>query len=521
MPFQHSDVQQQIIDWINKHGTHERSNVTRLLPVASPAGGIARWRRVGYVLNAIVQYAFDNREPLRPDGSRWSLSNIAVPAELALSLAFHDVCEQLPASWVSMAYQTQLEQGDMTAMLVSGSMKISQLNRTLSMQALALQTAGASDGQTLAGACATGTHGAAIRVGAIHDTIRAVHLMVAPNRAVLLQPASQPLTADAAEALTDWLDMSTELISDDLLFQAARVHLGSLGLVLHMVLEAAPLYYLTRTSEPYAHQDVEWKTALQRPSAGQMNADHFEVVLNPYPPLPSREPYAWVISMDKTRFDNQSDVEVRPSIPEAPNPDTIGIIAHLLDVLDTPLGNLTLRKRLTKQLIELYARERKVERALPGVMFGPTGTPDRRGDSLEFALGAQHALLATEVILDRLWQELRDGQQFPGVVGVRFVPRSEALLATNLAETTCYLELPTVRTHEIAGIFSACGQALDDAGVAFGCHWGQTHLNTPARVEMWWGERAQQWRTARRQLLADETARTVFASPMLADTGLD
>lgn len=520
MPFQHPHVNQQTIDWINKHGTHERSGVTRLLPIASAAGGLARWRRVGEVFKAIVQYAFDNREPLRPDGSRWSLSNIGMPVNLALSLAVHDVCDQLPESWVSPAYQTQLAQGDITPMLVSGSMKISRLNRTLDIQALALQTSGASNGQTLACACATGTHGSALRVGAMHDTVRAVHLMIAPDQAVLIQPASAPLTDDAAGDLEDWLEIPTRLISDDALFRAALVHLGSLGLVLNIVVETVPLYYLTRTSVPYGNRDAGWREALQRPRTGAVNAYHFEVVLNPYPSLPSHTPRAWAISMDAARFAQQPGVEIRPTVPEAPNPDTIGILTHLLELIDIRVGNPTFRKFVTKQLIKLYGDEEKVERALPSVMFGPTATPERRGDSIEFALDAQHALTATEAILDRLWHELRNGNQFPGVIGVRFICNSDALLATNLAETTCYIEMPTLRTDEVKGIFEVCGEALDGARVPFGSHWGQTHLNTPARVEAWWGERAQQWRTARHELLDNATARTVFASRILADTGL-
>ena len=76
------------------------------------------------------------------------------------------------------------------------------------------------------------------------------------------------------------------------------------------------------------------------------------------------------------------------------------------------------------------------------------------------------------------------------------------------------------RERRVLAIFAACGVALHANGIVFGCHWGQTHLNTPERVEAWWGHRAQQWRAARAQLLPDATSRTVFASRILADTGL-
>ena len=78
----------QNIDWTNEHGTFTRPDVERYLPVASTSRElIDQWRRVGSVLSDIVGYAFKNQLPLRPDGSRWSLSNIAQPEKLALSLA--------------------------------------------------------------------------------------------------------------------------------------------------------------------------------------------------------------------------------------------------------------------------------------------------------------------------------------------------------------------------------------------------------------------------------------------------
>jgi hypothetical protein len=521
MPFQHPHVNQQTIDWVNKHGTFEQPDVDRLLPVASTSGDkLARWQRIGEVCQAVVQYAFDHTEPLRPDGSRWSLSNIGVPTKLALSLAAHDVCEQLPGAWVSQAYRAQLEPADMTPMLVSGSMQIHRLNRTLAIRNLALQTSGASDGQTLAGACATGTHGAAVRIGALHDTVRAVHLMTEPHRAVLVQPASAPLTAVAAQDLTFWLGFPTELVSNDTLFHASLVHLGSLGLVLNMVVETVPLYYLDRVSMPHLDSDAAWKTALRTPGASIPAPYHFEVVLNPYRPLPGTEPRAWVISMHAAPFSGQPDVEVRSATPVPPNPDLLHIVSHLLEVLDSPLSTPTFRRRMTKQLVELYGRDRTERKALPGVMFGPTGLPEGRGDSIEFALDAQHALAGVEIILDTLTRRLRRGEQFAGGIGVRFVRRSEALLAPSIPDPTCFIELPGLRTNEVRAIFGACGAALDDAGIGFGCHWGQTHLNTPERVTAWWGNRAQQWRSARQQLLPDPTARTVFASPLLADCGL-
>src|SRR5687767_15117186 len=132
MPLNILNTHEQTIDWANLHGTFKRNATTRILPIASAsATTLDRWRRVGQVFNDVVKHAFASGEPLRPDGSKWSLSNIGQPQKLALSLAAHDVAHGAPTGWISPAYRTRLATSGLTAMLVSGSMKIERLNRVL------------------------------------------------------------------------------------------------------------------------------------------------------------------------------------------------------------------------------------------------------------------------------------------------------------------------------------------------------------------------------------------------------
>lgn len=515
----------QTITWINEHGTYKKPGVTRILPIAAAGDTYARWRRVGEVLQEVVGRAFQFNEPLRADGSRWSLNQIGVPTNWALSLAAHDVLEQVPDTWLSAAYQAELAQRDRVPMLISGSMKIGRINRFLALRDLALQTSGASDGQTLAGASTTGTHGAAIRFGAIHDSFSAIHIMVGPSQAVLVQPSSKPLKKAAAASLTSWLGFSTEVISDDAVFEAAIVGLGSMGLVLNVVVEAEPLYFLTSVTTP--HTDDKWWDVLRSMSPAGIAGHptdpwHLEVLATPYEQKPKTAPRAWVKTMIKTPYEDQPGVEIDPSHARRPNPDLIGMIAGASAFLDGTMTNAAFRAAITAQMIERYNQVKSVHRALPGVMFGPTALPKGQGQSIEFVVDGRAAALAVETLLQGLRSELGKGRQFLGGIGIRFVGRSRATLAPNNKSPTCFIELPAIRAKETAKIYDACGAALSAAGVDFGCHWGQYLTGTKESLKTYWSESERQsWINARKKLLPTAKARRIFASRILGPAGLE
>jgi hypothetical protein len=85
----------------------------------------------------------------------------------------------------------------------------------------------------------------------------------------------------------------------------------------------------------------------------------------------------------------------------------------------------------------------------------------------------------------------------------------------------CYVELPSVRTHEVLGIYRAIWDTLEREGIPFACHWGQLHGMTPDRVGRYYGANAERWRAARDRLLPTPEARRVFSSALLAEVGLD
>lgn len=517
--------------WQNLHGTHQRANVQffRLDRKPGTPSGAGTLAAFGSAIRGVVNEAFAARQTLRPDGSRWALSNLAQPEHRAVQLASVEGVFAIPEEFLSADYRARCKALNITPIYVIGNVRIGRLNRLLGQSRLALQTSGASDGQTLAGATASSTHGGSIPIGALHDTVAAVHLLVSPTEALLVQPKAAPFNDEFAIKFGELLGCDTTSKNDDECFHAAQVHLGSLGIVLGMVVEAVPQYALRRT-RTVVHDDETWRRVLRDIDPTHANTSthqhqahpaHFEVVLNPFEPNPTTAPQGWVISMAKVP-DNPTDpkIERTPQGAIPPHPDLVAVIAQMQDELLNPLLDPMFRKIVTGQLVSRYGSTNEPDRwALPGVMFGPTALPEGRGDSIEFAVSGEHAERASVVLRQAIRDSMAAGIYFGGAMGIRMVGPSPSLLAMNTLRRTCFIELPGIRNQAIQQVFDRCAAALDKAKIPWTCHWGQSHRLNRTRVRGWWGDRADRWVIARKSLLSP-IAQEVFASPLLRDVGL-
>lgn len=520
--------------WRDVHSANDPVVCTRYEIVPTAATATEQLLEIGGALRAVLDDAFTNGTALRVPGGRWSLSNVAKPTGSLLDLANYRRVGVAPPSWFNPASLIATHAAGQTPLLVSASMSVNAVNRELAKMNLALQTSGASDGQSLAGAIATSTHGADMKVGALHDTVLAVHLVVSPTLSVLIQPANGTLTKSASDALGAWFGIPCTLLSDDPLFRAARVHLGSLGLVLNLVLAAVPLYYLVRHSSPHLDGDARWRDVLasRQPLGADpshpANPDFLSLVLNPYGPEPASDPRAWVISMQKLPFHGQSGVNTLPNEVSLRSDlfDFLPGLVHLYqDDVELP-GNPVLRAIMSAQFRSLYGTSVHSSSALPGAMFGPPsflgldfGT--LRGASAEYVFDAVQARTGIDAVLNALSAQASAHNQFIGGIGVRFVRGSDAWLALNNRPMNCFVELQSLYTNELPAIHAAVGQALTRAGVPYGGHWGQWAMNTPEVMQRWWTSAAiAGWTAARNELLPTPGARAIFASPVLAGSGL-
>jgi hypothetical protein len=503
--------------------------IQRAVPIhCTPEGGTdpSVLRVHGDALRAIVAHCFAQNPPstLRALGSTWSFSRIIEPGEVALDTANFTFIERIPSDFFTPPYQARAARG-FAPMFIEGGTQIAGINRRLGKDVrLALQTSGSGDGHRIAGCLATGTHGSALRIGAVHDTVLGFYLVVAPDRAVFVQSlSSQFCTDQVAPWLQQQSGIPTRNLADDDLFHAALVSLGSFGVAFGVVVEMAPLYRLKFKSVPRPRDDQEVWHAIRTLDTSRLHPevaeapDHFDVVMHPYPPGGSA-PGLVATMMWKTSAANVPSASPLPAIPRASS-DLMGFIAQLTDALGNrltaPLALPILRDLISQQL-GLHASTGEV---FPGQMFGPTTLPPGTGASTEIVVRHADAERALGVVDRILRQKEAQGDFLLGAIGVRFVPQTQALLGMNIFPMNTYIELPSIRSNAVLGIYRAVWDALEHDGIVFTCHWGQLHGITPARLARYFGPRVDTWKAARARLLGPVGSR-VFAAPILAEVGL-
>lgn len=157
---------------------------------------------------------------------------------------------------------------------VKAGIKLAHLNCLLDQKCLAMATLGGSNGQSLAGAISTGTHGTNVRLPPIQDFVRAIHLVGPGGKQWWIEPESDPVTdrSRMRELMASQvLDPCLELVYDDRLFNACLVSVGAAGVFYSVILEAAPKHHLRSTTE--------------RISFAQARSTISDEVLGPRPPF--------------------------------------------------------------------------------------------------------------------------------------------------------------------------------------------------------------------------------------------
>jgi L-gulonolactone oxidase len=120
----------------------------------------------------------------------------------------------------------EIDREAMTATVEAG-IPLWRLNEELAKRGLALPNLGDIDRQTLAGACATATHGTGIRYASIPQAVVGLELVSGTGEVVRCSAKEEP---DA--------------------FHAARVGLGALGVMTRATVQCEPLFRLHAVEEP-------------------------------------------------------------------------------------------------------------------------------------------------------------------------------------------------------------------------------------------------------------------------------
>ncbi|GAB1319298.1 D-arabinono-1,4-lactone oxidase [Madurella fahalii] len=340
-----------------------------------------------------------------------------------------------------------VQEGGNTLLHVQAGITVKNLKVELDNRGLALINMGGYDGQTISGTLSTGTHGSGIAFGPLASFARAI-ILVSESGTVYQIEASQCISDPAKfPALLDAVPIT--LIQSDAWYRTVHTSMGCLGLIHSYILEVTPAYSIREQRSTTTWADI--KPALSpgqwspHPPAIVSEADHFELILNPY-----------------TRWFRNACVTVsRTRLPGAHHAQ----VGRRQDWLGNLLQQVAVER--AGDLVALLAKfpflsPLAIDQALATVA-GHDGDGDGRPDvyvdksfnvftlgpandlaafAVELHCAAHRCVPTLDALLD-VFDQLADrqGWYMAGPLGVRFVKASEGYLAPQAGRLTCTIEL--------------------------------------------------------------------------------
>ena len=453
-------------------------------------------------LQQIVRDAESANKRVRAFGGGWSLSSVATTEDYLINtrlLSYINI--GFKEANVSPRYRGNRHR----LVFAQCGTSVMELNRELERRGLSLPTSGASNGQTIVGATATGTHGSNRKVGAMHDCLVGLHVIGEGGKAYWIERQRRPVVTEAFAR-----SLGAQLVCDERLFWSAAVAFGSFGLVHGVLLEAVPLFTLEKyvTRMDYAKVRPALSTldvSTLGLARGAQVPEHFEVVINPY---------------GTKRGAKGATVRYMYQHARRPPPSSThgGVSSTFGDDVMGLMGGVT---TAAPGLIPVIAGEviKQIEEGGPweaslGHTFGVT-TTEGYVMSTEIGVRQADAERAVEAILS-----VADSFRWPGLIALRYVKGSWAPLAfTRFSPVTCTIELPSAGSSRTLDAFERIWDELERRRIPYALHWGQQLRYDPPRVKRAFGVRATRWQKARQAFLTPR-ARHTFSNALLDSTGL-
>lgn len=460
---------------------------------------------------------------IRAYGARWSLSSAGSADSNGVMLETANLNQVFRMN--TYLHSNYSGSADTIRYFQSG-ISVRAVNDFLGSRGYALKTSGASDGQTLAGAISTGTHGSAFNVGSMQEAVVGIHVLCGKGRNYWVERSSYPV---GNQQLIDALGAT--LMSDDDVFNALLVSFGSMGIIVGYALEFEPVYTLELYRERVSHADAAaFLTQLISP-ASELNTSAIELI---FPAIGKNPQDLHHIEVDVNPHDStaafvsimyrSSDMTEVPFCDASgvPGNETITIIGDTVNALGDVFGAW-----LTGTLIPLFSSTisgqfqvcKPFVRLPRGKMFAPTTAT---GGIMSVELGIAHtdAVKALNILTT-----LNSSTPFAGAFAFRFVKQTQATLGFTAFPVSCCIELPGVGMTDTEEFYAQVFAGFESASITFTLHWGQMNdyaFGGDAKVRSRWGDTAvNSWITARERLLPTKQVRDRFSNDLLEHCGLN
>ncbi len=344
---------------------------------------------------------------------------------------------------VSLSKMSGLVDADPSTGLVriKAGTSIHRLSRLLDALGLALPNLGDIDVQSVAGAASTGTHGTGLHYGNISAQVMAAQVVTAASEVVEVDDSD-------ADAL-----------------KAARVSLGTLGVITEVTLKCVDAFRLDRLDLP--RPIGETLANLDELSAG---FDHFEFYVLPYSDL----------SLQK-RID-RSDAPAKPLSKRKQFLNDV-VIENIALGAAVNVGKLFPKAipPIARTIAKAFSPERRLDRS-----FDAFSTVRMvKFNELEYAIPREHLAEAVERVMAMI-QEHGYPVNFPIEVRVGRADE-ESFLATAAARETGYISVHMFKGMDYEPYFHAVETIMD--GYDGRPHWGkmnwQSHETLSKRYPEW------------------------------------
>jgi len=403
--------------------------------------------------------------------------------------------------------------------------QIKEISHYLENKGKSLKTTGASNGQTIAGCISTGVHGSAIDVGSVQDYVVGINLITGPDSSdnVYLERHTKP-------ALNDLLPnaIKARVIRNDDLFNAALVGLGSFGFIHSVIIEAEDRFLLKRyirkikketalkLATTLDFENSDFKIPQETDANGNgLRPYHYKIYINPYN---DQDEYA-IEAIYKKKYDTKYKEKHGDPIPFMKEFIYRDLIYLLIKISEN--FPKVIPKFIEALNSAILPKEDKVIVGKLSEIFWDAGYQGR-AFACSFGVDNKNAAKALKVLTDLA----RNEGPIPGIYAMRFIKKSEALLAFSKFPVTCMIEIDGIQWKESNTIISLDAfakrmiEVLKAENIPFTIHWGKNAAwDFPGLADYMFPVNAKKWQELRNALLSEEMTR-VFSNNFLKTIGL-
>jgi L-gulono-1,4-lactone dehydrogenase len=317
---------------------------------------------------------------------------------------------------------------------VQAGITIAQLNAHLARHGLAMENLGDIDAQSIAGAISTATHGTGARLRNIPSQVAELTLVLADGSTLVCSEQDDP-----------------ELL------RAARVGLGSLGVIAEVTLRCVPTFTLRGLDVPAPLEET-----LERFAELALGNEHFEFYVFPH------------VATALTRTNNRTEEPPRQRGRTRAYAEDV-LLTNRTFELFCRLGRLMPARipQINRIVTSLAGASKRIDRS-DRIFSSPRLV---RFTEMEYALPREHT---TEAVRRVLGEVKRRGFAVPFPIEVRAVAADDALLSTAAGRDSGYVAVHMYRGMQWRPYFEAVEQIMLDLGGR--PHWGKRHFQTAATL---------------------------------------